>query len=91
MLVTPGTRSRVHREDPACDEVVKEPPDGGEVLLHRRLRTGVVLDIAGDDNRVDVLKPEPSPLTPFEELIHRSGIRQPRIRGSGSNDRKMCG
>ena len=47
---------RVNFDNVADDEPVEEHPDGGQVLLDRRRRGRVLLDIGGDDDGLDLVE-----------------------------------
>ena len=88
VLRTADGGGRVHLQDLADDQVVEEHADGGEVLLHARSveRLPELLDVGGDEHRLQLLQGKPVDVAPVEEPPGRPGVRLagvavPDVRG----------
>jgi len=60
----------------ASDQVIKEHADGGYLLLYRRHRVSMGVNILDDHERVHLRQFNPLGLTPPEESPHCQGVRR---------------
>src|ERR1044071_8015619 len=82
MLGTAHGSRRIHANDLSDDQVIKEHPDGGEMLFDSGSGQPLAefLDVSRDDYRLKQSERQVAPFTPATELADGTGVNLACVR-----------
>jgi hypothetical protein len=86
----------VHCQNAFLRHVTKKHPDGGHVLFDGRRRTGMLFDVSGNRDRLNVLQVvKTAAFAPSQELTDRVIVRDPGVFVADRNreefEKALCG